>query len=131
MITPYKGRELHPKQRISVYKNLNNGLFSIKDPKSGLVVAHGENFVVVNGEPFVSETGRQRVLDSGVKGVHAWIKGYYGGEADKWPDGVWDVEAYYDPFKTKVFINKETGESIGKEDFLFRDGKAFVLDIKE
>lgn len=59
----------------SIYKNLHNGLWSIKCKKTGLVVGHAEAIIVQDCKPNVSQAGRARVLATRSKVVHAYLEG--------------------------------------------------------
>ena len=61
--------------RYEVYKNLHNGMWSIRDAESKLVVGHAKALELVEAELKVSEAGRQRVIREGKKNVHAFIRG--------------------------------------------------------
>ena len=58
-----------------VYRNLNNGLISIKDKKTNRVIGYAEEVWIDNPKFIVSEAGRQRVLREQRKSVHAFIEG--------------------------------------------------------
>lgn len=61
-----------------IYRNLgraDSGIWSIKNPKTGLVVAHADAIIMRNATPKVSKIGRQRVLKEKQKNVHAFICG--------------------------------------------------------
>jgi hypothetical protein len=107
MLKSYKGRAL-PKQGqwVEVYYNLHNGLFSVKDYHTGLVLAHGEHIHIYNPEFKVSESGRQRVLREGKKNVHAYVKGsFWGtGELDR------DVRRQYEG----IYYNPKTQDKFTK-----------------
>lgn len=72
----YKGRRLDLSKRVQVYRNLRGvgGPFSIR--QGGFIVAHGEALMLQDARFHVNERGRQRVLATGRKNVHAWISGY-------------------------------------------------------
>lgn len=61
--------------RYDVYKNLHNGMWSIRDSESKLVVGHAKALELVEAELKVSEAGRQRVIRERKKNVHAFIRG--------------------------------------------------------
>ena len=64
--------------KVFVYFNLHKHLWSIRaleGPHKGLVVAHAGSLSLINTKCKVSEKGRQRVLESGRKNVHAGIEG--------------------------------------------------------
>ena len=126
MIQLQKERNLELNQQVEVYRNLNKGrVFSIKDKKSGLVVAIGDKFKVENVTCKVREGGRQRVIREKRKGVHAFLISTYAGECEM------DIgnmnELTYDPYTMDSFINKDTGEKVFDADFVyFENGKAFI-----
>jgi hypothetical protein len=112
---------------VQVYRNLNaQQLFSIRDRKTGLVLAHGDRFLVGDVTCKVREGGRQRVIKEGRKNVHAFLNCIYLGECKL------DVkhldELYYDPYKHSTFINKRTFEPIETlHKAYFEDGKAYII----
>lgn len=60
---------------VDVYKNLHKDCWSIRDHRTGLVVAHSL-FVRLSGVvPTVQPGGRERVLRERKKFVHAWLTG--------------------------------------------------------
>lgn len=69
----FKGREIDFTQPVRIYKNLHNGLFSIKQKE--LVVAHVRTFEITNVDFKVNESGRQRVILEKKKNVHAFVCG--------------------------------------------------------
>lgn len=75
----YKGRQVAHAQRVQVYRNLNRpGItYSVRDVNSRLVLGHTDCILLGNCTFTVSQKGRQRVLDTGHKNVHAWIEGNY------------------------------------------------------
>lgn len=83
--------------RVAVYLNLHKGCFSVQ--KDGLVVAYADEIHLIDVDFRVSEAGRQRVLDEGVKNVHAKVWGTVQHEVDI----DWN-EVYYNPYKVKTFV---------------------------
>ena len=64
--------------KVDVYRNLHNGLYSIKARSGifkGLVVAHARQVWLDDVEFVVSEAGRARVLREKKKYVHAFVRG--------------------------------------------------------
>lgn len=114
MIRSYKGRKVDEGKVVSVYRNLNNGLLSIR--QAGLVVGHSEELYLKVGEYKVSEEGRKRVLKEKVKNVHASIEGKIISEQEfnriKKGEG---VEIYYNPYKVDKFTEKVSGEEASSE----------------
>lgn len=78
MIESYRGRTVDPKKRIEVYRNINRpgpqAWYSVR--QDGLVVGHTQDITLKNVYFVVREGGRQRVLKTGRKNVHAWVLGY-------------------------------------------------------
>lgn len=99
MIKPYKNRGVNYGQKVLVYKNLHNGLYSIMCPKSRRVLAHGTDFNLVDCHFRVSEAGRQRVIKEKRKNVHAFVIGIY-------TDGVRErvkIPVSYNPYESNKF----------------------------
>lgn len=69
----YKGRMLNLNKPVKVYKNLHNGLLSVR--QNNLVVCHVFNIVLDNVSFVVSEKARQKVRQTRHKNVHAFIVG--------------------------------------------------------
>lgn len=126
MLEIVKDRKLEYAQEVSVYRNLNRKCFSVRDKKTGLVVAYADKFRIENVKCKVSETGRQRVLRRKQKNVHATLDGLYIGNCEM--DISQMDEVYYDPYTLDSFINKRTGEKLTEIDLVyFEDGKAYML----
>lgn len=73
----YKERAIDFKKPVLVYRNLNKKgkWYSIK--QFGKVVAHSTALCLHTCDFIVNEKGRQKVLSSKQKSVHAFIKGFY------------------------------------------------------
>lgn len=61
--------------KVDVYKNLHNGLWSVRSRSTGRVIAHVEECTVENAKFVVQPAGRQRVLSQKRKNVHAFVRG--------------------------------------------------------
>jgi hypothetical protein len=115
-LTPVKDRTLVAGQIVEVYFNLHKKVFSIKDVKTGLVVAHTPIVNLYNAGFKVSEAGRQRVIKEQRKNVHARVVGayvpLYDGEGVylKAPHNM--KQAYYNPYKVSTFVDKDTQQPI-------------------
>lgn len=62
-------------RRVFVYKNLHQDCWSVKDRKTGHVVAHADRVELSNVQLKVSQAGRRRVLEEQRKNVHAGVEG--------------------------------------------------------
>ena len=127
MIELQKGRTLELGQQVEVYRNLNKGrVFSIRDRKTGLVVAIGDKFKVENVTCVVREGGRQRVIREKRKNVHSFLKATFTGGCEFDLDDC--QELYYDPYTLDSFVNKDTGKKISNIDVAyFENGRAYIL----
>lgn len=103
--------------RVRVYKNLNDGLISIKLRTTGLVIAHCEEITLGDVSFKVYESGRQRVIKQKRKNVHAYVEGEilsvkglkpYKGRGITIPEEksaqAFDSRIFYNPYKTANFI---------------------------
>ena len=61
--------------KVDIYKNLHNGLWSIRSRANGRVIAHVEECAVRNAQFVVQPAGRKRVLEERRKNVHAFVRG--------------------------------------------------------
>jgi hypothetical protein len=61
--------------RVQVYRNLNNGLISIQDLSTGLVLGHASAIDLQEANFIVREAGRQQVIREQRKNVHAFVRG--------------------------------------------------------
>ena len=61
--------------QVSAYRNLNNGMWSLKSKASGLVAGHTDHVVIHDAKFAVGEGGRQRVIQAQQKNVHAFVRG--------------------------------------------------------
>ena len=61
--------------RVQVYRNLNNGLISIQDLSTGLVLGHASAVDMEEANFIVREAGRQQVIREQRKNVHAFVRG--------------------------------------------------------
>lgn len=95
--------------KVFVYYNLRKKVWSVKDVKTGLVIAHLNSVVIKDATFKVSEAGRQRVLKEKRKNVHAGVQGILAQEieADQWlldnENGRVDTTRY-NPYKYKSFV---------------------------
>ena len=121
MIKPFKGREVDYSRPVFAYRNLHQDLWSIQ--QRGLVVAHADDAVITQAKFVVREGGRQKVVASGRKNVHAGVVGYLG---ECWP---WTKSRVsYNPFKAGHFYHVASGEPIHKASSVHLDtqGKAWA-----
>ena len=91
--------------KIYFYRNLHTGTFSAK--YRGLVIDHPECVLVVNATLSVSTQGRERVIETKRKNVHATVgatpENVFVMSAYK-PDVSRLIPVYYNPYKTASFM---------------------------
>ena len=116
--------------KVSVYRNLHNGLISIKSASSGLVLGHAKSVDISGADFVVNEAGRQRVLRDKQKNVHAYVKGlllntrgfmpYKGRSLQRCTalgalDTIHKVTVVsYNPYKAPHFVIKGTTDKVSK-----------------
>lgn len=99
-------------KKVFIYWNLHRDLFSVRE-WGGKVIAHAHFIKLRDCEFRVSQAGRKRVLQNRTKNVHAGVVGYVE-EISLEPKKFKNRQniAYYNPFKTKGFIDKKSKEPI-------------------
>lgn len=104
MIIPYKNRIINLNKEVSVYRNLTSNCYSIL--QNSKVVAHAKKLMLKNVTFKVRESGRQKVLKTKQKNVHAYAKGILvnsgmGISADDFK--ILPAKISYDPYKYGYF----------------------------
>ena len=77
IFTPVKNRSLSFRDSVRVYRNLHKKCYSIqkKIDDRWLVVAHTDKLMLYRCKFVVNENGRQKVLNTKRKNVHAFVYG--------------------------------------------------------
>lgn len=73
-MTPFRSRTINRKRPVEVYRNLHTDGYSVR--QDGYVVGHTDRIILRDVEFVVQRAGRERVLRTGVRNVHAWVRGY-------------------------------------------------------
>jgi hypothetical protein len=108
-------------QRVKVYRNLQNGLFSVQF--RGRVVAHLATVQLVAVTFKVTETGRQRVLTCRQKNVHAYAIGTFTQVAQ--PAATEPIS--YDPYRAGHFYQVHNEQPLlSALAVVLHQGKAFA-----
>jgi len=98
--------------RVDVYRNLNQKCFSIRsrEPATyGKVIAHAQTVAVRNVKFVVQPAGRDKVIKTGAKNVHAFVRGDLLIDS---PNGAWHslpglkYDVTYLPYEYPFFIAK-------------------------
>lgn len=88
--------------RCHVYRNLNLGLWSVRDPLTGLIVRHTTMVEVVDAICRVQPCGHARALQEKKRNVHAYVIGDGREPATRRRKGTW-LEFTYNPFRADHF----------------------------
>lgn len=109
---------------VQVYRNLHRKCWSVRDRKTRRVVDRTDVIILADCTFKVSEAGRQRVLATGRKNVHAFVRGDRDstrklevarqGYMRRWQM----TEVTYDPRKGPSFVRKDTGLPVFKADLV-------------
>jgi hypothetical protein len=96
---------------VRVYFNLNKKCFSIqtKTERGWRVKEYKDSLALHNCKFKVYESGRQRVLKTKRKNVHAYIEGYMLNFdlKDFWKDEYGLTPVFYNPYKNPSFITED------------------------
>ena len=128
--------------RVYIYWNLHKHLFSVKDTRSGIVVAHSIQAVIKDATFAVSQAGRARVLRERRKNVHAGVRGELVFEQTKGRgvEPFTKLERYnldmrgwtritYNPYKYDSFVTAKGEHPVAGADevrLVIRDGRARI-----
>lgn len=98
----FKSREYHVPSVVDVYRNLNTGGLSVRgvEEHRGLVIDHVDCVSLSECVFLVSDSGRKRVIETGVKNVHAYVRG----SLQSFEYTALDTEIHYNPFQNASFV---------------------------
>lgn len=108
--------------RVEIYRNLHTGTWSVRDTRTGRVVAHPNRVAVRDAQFVVRPAGRAKVLAEGRKNVHAFVRGTLVVGPVETPEGA--VEAYYNPYRFDRFVDRATEAPLAEAELV-------VLDVAE
>ncbi len=107
---------------VQVYFNLHRKCWSVREKQSRRVIAHMDKLALKDCIFKVSEAGRQRVLSSGHKNVHAYVEGQLMPVPET---GTVIGELYYNPYKQSTFTMN--GEPVHQAAAVLFTGKTAYL----
>jgi hypothetical protein len=118
------------KIKTEVYYNLHQKMLSVR--VNGKVVAHAPAITLDNPTFHVSEAGRQRVLKSRRKNVHAWVRGDWNnylhtGTSQIIPEN--SVEVTYNPYKYSTFVIAKDGTPMKNARYVAIHGRKIYAQI--
>lgn len=111
----YKNRKIIPGQQVEIYRNLNKpGItYSVRDAKTGLVLGHASSLLLSRCKFIVNQRGRDKVVRTKRKSVHAWISGSFcvihAGDDKYFGNG---TMVSYNPYTNLYFELAESGEPV-------------------
>jgi hypothetical protein len=113
---------------VAVYRNLHNGMFSIKCVKRNKVIAWKKDFKLINCNFKVRKSGRLKVLETKNKNVHAFVYGFYTNE--EYPNENSSTRIKYNPYISDFFFNCENNSRIDySEEVYFKNGSEIYAKI--
>jgi len=121
--------------KVDVYFNLHKKVWSIRDKKSGLVIAHRRELTLKDATMRVQPAGRDRVRREGTKNVHAFISGEwvdtpYGTDQPLVDHSSLEEEITYNPYMYDSFVAKRTEKPVfGAEWVVFRGKNVLAKGI--
>lgn len=121
LIQEFKQRTFNRLKPVHVYRNLHNGLLSIRQHDE--VVAHTDEIILKDVSFHVQPAGHADTIKTGQKTVHAYVKGVITNEIF-----AFEKEVFYNPFISSYFRNeKQEPIKVAKAIKITKDGKMFVL----
>lgn len=119
-------------QPVKVYRNLKYTRPCYSVTHKGKVIGHARNVVLEHARFHVNESGRQRVIETQKKNVHAWVLGhlvYASKEEVPVLDG--GSKLSYNPFKGSYFYSTDSGEKVHSADqLLLTDTGIYGIRVK-
>jgi hypothetical protein len=113
----FKDREIVGGKWSEAYYDLHDGKFSMC--QSGLVVVHADNIWLKDCKLAVQPSGNAKVRETGVKNVHAYVRGHYMDHDIDFPEDYTRYLfqmgyrlAYYNPKKVTSFVDWDTGKEL-------------------
>ncbi|MCJ8014181.1 hypothetical protein MUG84_20935 [Paenibacillus sp. KQZ6P-2] len=110
--------------KVAIYYNLHKRCLSVKDHRTGRIIAHEQSLLLENVLFKVSQKGRERVLREKRKNVHAFIIG------DKILAIPTELElkqyrkAKYNPYLYENFVDIDSGQEVLQAQKVFCIGKS-------
>ena len=107
---------------VDVYRNLRNGMWSVKNRLTGLVIGWVSTCMVQDATLVVQPAGNQRVRDTGRKNVHAFVRGNLQlsyGDGIMASMGLYDpISITYDPYEYRTFVRIKDESPIHKAPYV-------------
>tara|TARA_Y100000310_G_scaffold322000_1_gene380459 strand:+ start:1280 stop:1672 length:393 start_codon:yes stop_codon:yes gene_type:complete len=101
-------------KRVYVYFNLHKKVWSVR--QAGKVVEHTKTIALRDCKFLVAEAGRQKVLKTKTKNVHAGVSGYVV-SLDCVPCDGKLLVVTYNPYRESTFVEKADREPVERSDY--------------
>ena len=104
---------------VEIYRNLQNDCWSVRQNR--IVQFHTDYICLQDAEFVVSQAGKMRVLNTGRKNVHAFVRGLFCDPRKQWKNRLPLPynEVTYNPFKYDSFVLVNTGgEPVNRAKFV-------------
>lgn len=103
-------RDIQIGETVKVYRNLHTGKISVlgKTRVGWRVIQHVDAITLLSANFLVNERGRQEVLRTKQKGVHAFVVGVVGAP----PKNLTTCHVTYNPYKYSSFVYKHSEKPI-------------------
>lgn len=116
---------------VDIYWNLHKHVYSVRarvGADAGRVIMHTHAFGVRDARFVVNPRGREKVLVTGRKNVHAFVRGFW---QDEEPEGE-RIQVRYNPRETGTYTTKEGGHPVYGAEFVVgtTDGRHPILIAK-
>lgn len=118
----YKGRTVKKGQKVHVYRNLHKQGYSVRDAKTGKVLGHCDSILISDCSFYINQNKRAEIANGANRMVHAWIIGHFEA-ADIEKPSQFERMIYFNPKKTKQFVDTTTDLAVDRADEVFCRGK--------
>ena len=94
--------------RVEVYRNIPKQNWSVRSVETGLVIDHADIVSVSNARFVVQQAGRDKVVRTHRKNVHAMVRGEWV-STEEAHRVICNRRVSYNPYKANYFWDVETG----------------------
>ncbi len=123
---------LEPNKPVRVFRNWKRGCYSVM--QTGLVRLNVREVLLSGVQFIVRESGRQRLLHSGRKNVHAYAQGmlvdYVHPDDDRSLGQLAGRQALYNALTSATFVDRESGVAIFTAPLAQLDGNGLTYTIE-
>ena len=131
-----QGYRERTQMRVEVYRNLHNGMWSVRDCKTGRVVDHVDDIIIANPTFVVQPAGRKKVLEQKRKNVHAFVRGEAIEKTSRdrllvslLLSSYKQAEVTYNPYKYDSFVRKADETPVRQEAWAHLQGSTVTAYV--